>query len=107
MVACSDDDGNPCLYNPTLTTSTVTNITETAATLNGVISIVSQNCDDPSFWMDICDNIPTDSSEFVNLQLNPVRFYTLIMSIHATLATICVHDNNRLPARAHNHNPFN
>ena len=48
MVACSDDDGNPCLYNPTLTTSAVTNITETSATLNGVISIVSQNCDDPN-----------------------------------------------------------
>jgi len=49
IVACSsDDDGNPCLYNPTLTTSTVTNITETAATLNGVISIVSENCDDPN-----------------------------------------------------------
>ena len=48
IVACSDDDGNPCLYNPTLTTSAVTNITETAATLNGVISIVSENCDDPN-----------------------------------------------------------
>ena len=48
IVGCSDDDGNPCLYNPTLTTSAVTNITETAATLNGVISIVSQNCDDPN-----------------------------------------------------------
>ena len=48
IVACSDDDGNPCLYNPTLTTSAVTNITETSATLNGVISIVSQNCDDPN-----------------------------------------------------------
>ena len=43
IVACSDDDGNPCLYNPTLTTSAVTNITETSATLNGVISIVSEN----------------------------------------------------------------
>ena len=48
IVGCSDDDGNPCLYNPTLTTSAVTNITETAATLNGVISIVSENCDDPN-----------------------------------------------------------
>ena len=48
IVGCSDDDGNPCLYNPTLTTSAVTNITETAATLNGVISIVSQNCDNPN-----------------------------------------------------------
>ena len=36
------------MYNPTLTTSAVTNITEIAATLNGVISIVSENCDDPN-----------------------------------------------------------
>ena len=45
IVACSDDEGNPCVYNPTLTTSAVTNVTETSATLNGVISIVSENCD--------------------------------------------------------------
>ena len=48
IVACSDDEGNPCVYNPTLTTSAVTNITETSATLNGVISIVSENCEDPT-----------------------------------------------------------
>ena len=36
------------MYNPTLTTSAVTNITETSATLNGVISIVSENCEDPT-----------------------------------------------------------
>ena len=48
IVACSDDEGNPCLYNPTLTTSAVTNITETSATLNGVISIVSENCEEPT-----------------------------------------------------------
>jgi hypothetical protein len=36
------------LYSPTLTTSAVTNITETSATLNGVINIVSQNCEDPT-----------------------------------------------------------
>jgi len=48
IVACSDDEGNPCVYNPTLTTSAVTNITETAATLNGMISIVSENCDNPN-----------------------------------------------------------
>ncbi len=48
IVACSDDEGNPCNYNPTLTTSAVTNVTETSATLNGVISIVSENCDDPN-----------------------------------------------------------
>jgi surface protein len=48
IVGCNGDDGNSCLYNPTLTTSAVTNITEISATLNGVISIVSQNCDDPN-----------------------------------------------------------
>ena len=49
IVACSsDDEGNPCVYNPTLTTSAVTNVTETSATLNGVISIVSENCDNPT-----------------------------------------------------------
>jgi surface protein len=60
IVGCSGDDGNtdvgdnsgdvdnPCLYNPTLTTSAVTNITETSATLNGVISIVSENCEEPT-----------------------------------------------------------
>jgi surface protein len=48
IVACSDDEGNPCVYNPTLTTAAVTNVTETSATLNGVISIVSENCEDPN-----------------------------------------------------------
>ena len=40
IFACSDDEGNPCVYEPTLTTEAATNITETSATLNGVISIV-------------------------------------------------------------------
>ncbi|MDB9782323.1 BspA family leucine-rich repeat surface protein [Winogradskyella sp.] len=52
IVACSGDgggdEGNPCDYNPTLTTSAVANVTETSATLNGVISIVSENCDNPT-----------------------------------------------------------
>jgi len=52
IVACSgdggSDEGNPCDYNPTLTTSAVANVTETSATLNGVISIVSENCDNPT-----------------------------------------------------------
>ena len=47
MVA-DDDEGNPCLYNPTLTTSAVTNITEASVTLNGVISVASENCDVPN-----------------------------------------------------------
>ena len=48
MFACSDDEGNPCVYEPTLTTEAATDITETSATLNGVISIVSENCDVPN-----------------------------------------------------------
>jgi len=49
IFACSsDDEGNPCIYEPTLSTEAVTNITETSATLNGVISIVSENCDVPN-----------------------------------------------------------
>ena len=46
IFACSSDsEGNDCIYEPTLSTEAVTNITETSATLNGVISIVSENCD--------------------------------------------------------------
>ncbi len=45
IFACSSDDGNPCIYEPTLTTEAVTNITETSATLNGTIDVYSQNCD--------------------------------------------------------------
>ena len=49
VFACSSDsEGNPCIYEPTLTTEAVTDITETSATLNGVISIVSENCDVPN-----------------------------------------------------------
>ena len=49
IFACStDSEGNPCIYEPTLTTEAVTDITETSATLNGVISIVSENCDVPN-----------------------------------------------------------
>ena len=48
IFACTDDEGNPCVYEPTLTTEAVTDITETSATLNGVISIVSENCEVPN-----------------------------------------------------------
>ena len=49
ILACStDSEGNPCVYEPTLTTEAATDITETSATLNGVISIVSENCDVPN-----------------------------------------------------------
>jgi len=49
IFACStDSEGNPCIYEPTLTTQAATDITETSATLNGVISIVSENCEVPN-----------------------------------------------------------
>ena len=49
IFSCStDSEGNPCIYEPTLTTQAVTDITETSATLNGVISIVSENCEVPN-----------------------------------------------------------
>ena len=49
IFACStDSEGNPCIYEPTLTTEAATDITETSATLDGVISIVSENCDVPN-----------------------------------------------------------
>ena len=48
IIACSDDEGNPCVYSPTLVTDAATNVTETTATLNGVINIVSENCDNPN-----------------------------------------------------------
>ena len=28
----------------------------------------------PTFWMDMCSHIPTNSSDYVNLQLNPERY---------------------------------
>ena len=49
IFACTtDSEGNLCIYEPTLTTEAVTDITETSATLNGVISIVSENCEVPN-----------------------------------------------------------
>jgi len=49
IFACSsDDEGNPCIYEPTLTTQAATDVTETSATLNGIISIVSENCEVPN-----------------------------------------------------------
>ena len=46
IFACSSDsEGNDCIYEPTLSTEAVTDITETSATLNGIISIISENCD--------------------------------------------------------------
>jgi uncharacterized protein (TIGR02145 family) len=49
IFACSSDsDGNDCIYEPTLSTEAVTDITETSATLNGIIATVSENCDVPN-----------------------------------------------------------
>ncbi len=48
FLSCTDDQGNPCVYQPTLTTEAVTNITETSATLNGTIDITSENCETPN-----------------------------------------------------------
>ena len=48
FLSCTDDEGNPCIYQPTLTTEAVTNITETSATLNGTIDITSENCETPN-----------------------------------------------------------
>jgi surface protein len=48
IVSCSSNDEDaPCDYSPALTTLAVTNITETTATLNGTIIIVSENCENP------------------------------------------------------------
>ena len=43
IFACKEDEDNPCIYAPTLTTEAVTDITETSATLNRVIRLVSGN----------------------------------------------------------------
>ena len=51
IFACSSDDSsddnndNPCVYQPTLSTEAVTEITATSASLNGVISVISENCE--------------------------------------------------------------
>ena len=45
LFSCIDDDGSPCVYEPTLTAQAATDITESSATLNGVISIVPESCE--------------------------------------------------------------
>ena len=45
IFACTDDEGNSCIYEPTLSTEAITDITDTSATLNGTIDVYSQNCD--------------------------------------------------------------
>ena len=50
IFACStDSEGNPCIYEPTLTTEAVTNITETSATLNGTVGVALENRFIPKF----------------------------------------------------------
>lgn len=46
--ACTDDEGNLCIYQPTLSTEAVSNISFTSATLNGTIDITSDNCEVPN-----------------------------------------------------------
>ena len=42
IFACgSDSEVNPCIYEPTLSTEAVTDISETSSTLNGIIEVVS------------------------------------------------------------------
>lgn len=41
------------------------------------LAATNLDCEDeshPSFWLDICSNIPTGKGDFVNLQLNPERW---------------------------------
>ena len=47
IAACSEDEDNPCIYDATLSMSQVTNVTDTSATLNAAVNVISQNCDDP------------------------------------------------------------
>ena len=37
----------------------------------------------PTFWLDMCDHIPTNVSEYVNLQLNPERCVPLSLPLAA------------------------
>jgi len=48
MFGCSDDEGNPCEYQPTIVTLNASNITDFSATLNGTINVESTNCDSPN-----------------------------------------------------------
>ena len=48
FLSCTGDEGNPCVYQPTLTTGAVTNITDTSATLNGTIDVTSENSETPN-----------------------------------------------------------
>jgi len=48
MFGCSDDEDNPCVYQPTIVTLNASDITDFSATLNGIINIESTNCDSPN-----------------------------------------------------------
>jgi hypothetical protein len=41
------------------------------------MGVVTPDCEEenlPSFWLDMCNDIPTDASDFLNLKLNPERW---------------------------------
>jgi len=48
IFACSDDEGNPCEYQPSIVTLNASEITDFTATLNGTINVESTNCDSPN-----------------------------------------------------------
>ena len=48
MFGCSDDEDNPCVYQPTIVTLNASDITDFSATLNGTINVESTNCDSPN-----------------------------------------------------------
>lgn len=61
-------------------TSPLTNpVDKTISAVEGqsLLEQKDESCNDPSlpdFWLDMCRNIPTNASEYVNLKLNPERW---------------------------------
>ena len=67
--AWGDDNTSP-LTNP---------VDRTISEIEGqsLLQQKDESCSDPSlpdFWLDMCRNIPTNASEYLNLQLNPERW---------------------------------
>ena len=100
IFACStDSEGNPCIYEPTLTTEAATDITETSATLNGIIAIVSENCDVPNNTELICllqmGNVysteiqPTLRQSYYKSNVNGTNITTTIIDKGLEPNTIC------------------
>jgi len=44
-----------------------------------VVVVVLQDPNLPEFWLDMCTNIPTNASGYVNLQLNPERWVGAVL----------------------------